>query len=486
MKKKSAYFLTAAIVLFCGVQHAGAKNKTALHPSLLSYEKLDWKIPGGKESRIILKNGIKLYIAEDKTLPLVSMGVIFKSGSILDPKGKDGLSSLFAVLMRRGGVYGYSPEKLDDLLARYSINIGFSSNNDSLVFLADFLSEYSETALTMIEKMLFNPSFDEKILDKEKSIATEYVKYRFDNPESLLEAAYIKAMYSGSIIAGLADEKSIAAISKRDLIDHHNAVIKNGNMIIYISGNFDKKEMTERLEKIFSANMGKSNTGINFPSVAVNSPNKCIIIDKKISQSYIRMGLPFIKRPHPDYYALSIAGIILGGGGFTSRLGSAVRSDAGLTYSIYSHAESNYTYPGTFYVDFFTRNETSAKAVSLCLYEINKFLKDGITDAELESAKNMLIETLPSYFRSPGDIVSTYARSDYSGNPDNHYTSYPEKIRALTKNEVMAAAKKYIKPENFIYVIVGDSAKVMNVRERDLSFADFSPVIIKPEDIMKY
>ena len=486
MKKKSAYFLTAAIVLFCGVQHAGAKNKTALHPSLLSYEKLDWEIPGGKESRIILKNGIKLYIAEDKTLPLVSMGVIFKSGSILDPKGKDGLSSLFAVLMRRGGVNGYSPEKLDDLLARYSINIGFSSNNDSLVFLADFLSEYSETALTMIEKMLFNPSFDEKILVKEKAIASEYVKYRFDNPESLLEAAYTKAMYSGSIIAGLADEKSIAAISKKDLIDHHRAVIKNGNMIIYVSGNFNKKEMTERLEKIFSANTYTSNNGISFPSVSVNSPNKCLIIDKKISQSYIRMGLPFIKRPHPDYYALSIAGIILGGGGFTSRLGSAVRSDAGLTYSIYSHAESNYTYPGTFYVDFFTRNETSAKAVSLCLYEINKFLKDGITDAELESAKNMLIETLPSYFRSPGDIVSTYARSDYSGNPDNHYTSYPEKIRALTKNEVMSAAKKYIKPENFIYVIVGDSAKVMSARESDFSFADFAPVIIKPEDVMKY
>ncbi|HOH36494.1 MAG TPA: hypothetical protein PLV17_02665, partial [Spirochaetota bacterium] len=100
--------------------------------------------------------------------------------------------------------------------------------------------------------------------------------------------------------------------------------------------------------------------------------------------------------------------------------------------------------------------------------------------------KNMLIETLPSYFRSPGDIVSTYARSDYYGNPDNHYTSYPDKIRALTKNEVMAAAKKYIKPENFVYVIVGDSEKVMNVREGDFSFNGFSPVIIKPEDIMKY
>jgi len=486
MRRKSAFFLAAAVVLFCGVQHAGAKNKTVKHPSLLSYDKLDWKIPEGKESRVILKNGIKLYIAEDKTLPLISMGVIIKSGSSLDVKGKEGLSSLFAVLMRRGGVNGYSPEKIDELLARYSINIGFNSNNDSLVFAADFLSEYSDTAFDIIEKMLFNPSFDDKILAKEKAIASEYVKYRFDDPESLLGAAYEKAMYSGSIIAGLADEKSIAAITRKDLIDYHSAVMKNENMIIYISGNFDKNEMTGKLEKIFSSNTNKSNTAIDFPSVAVNTPNKCLIIDRKISQSYIRMGLPFIKRPHPDYYALSIAGIILGGGGFTSRLGSAVRSDAGLTYSIYSHAESNYTYPGTFYVDFFTRNETSAKAVALCLHEINKFLKDGITDAEFESAKNMLIETLPSYFRSPGDIVSTYARSDYYGNPDNHYTSYPDKIRALTKNEVMAAAEKYIKPENFVYVIVGDSEKVMNVREGDFSFNGFSPVIIKPEDIMKY
>jgi len=486
MNKYYAYILTAAIVLFCGVQHAGAKSKTAAHPSLLSYEKLDWKIPEGKDTRIILKNGVRLYIAEDKTLPLVSMGVIIKSGSLLDAKGKEGLSSLFAVLMRRGGVNGYSPEMIDDLLARYSINIGMNSNNDSLVFSAEFLSEYSETAFSLIEKMLFNPSFDNKILEKEKSIASEYVKYRFDNPENLLEAAYIKAMYSGSIIAGLADQKSITAVTRKDLVDHHSAVMKNENMIVYISGNFDKKEMTDRLEKIFSANTNKSRVGSDFPSVTINTPNKCLIVDRKISQSYIRMGLPFVKRPHPDYYALSIAGIILGGGGFTSRLGSAIRSDAGLTYSIYSHAESNYTFPGTFYVDFFTKNETSAKAVSLCLDEINKFLKDGITDVELESAKNMLIESLPSYFRSPGDIVSTYARSEYSGNPDNHYTSYPDKIRALSKNEVMAAAKKYIKPENFIYVIVGDSDKVMNIKERDFSFADFSPIIIKPEDIVKY
>ncbi|HPM35629.1 MAG TPA: pitrilysin family protein, partial [Spirochaetota bacterium] len=283
MRKKSALFLAAAVVLLCGVQHAGAKNKTVKHPSLLSYEKLDWKIPEGKESRVILKNGIKLYIAEDKTLPLISMGVIIKSGSILDVKGKEGLSSLFAVLMRRGGVNGYSPEKIDEILARYSINIGFNSDNDSLVFAADFLSEYSDTAFDIIEKMLFNPSFDDNILAKEKAIASEYVKYRFDDPESLLGAAYIKAMYSGSIIAGLADEKSIEAITRKDLINYHSAVMKNENMIIYISGNFDKNDMTGKLEKIFSSNTNKSNTPIDFPSVAVNTPNKCLIIDRKIS-----------------------------------------------------------------------------------------------------------------------------------------------------------------------------------------------------------
>ena len=486
MKKKSVYYITAAIILLCGIQHAGEKTKKPAHPSLLSYNKLDWIIPEGKDSRIVLKNGVRLYIAEDKNLPLISMGVIIRSGSLLDTKGKEGLSSLFSVLMRRGGADGYLPSELDELLDRYSIKIGFNTDNDSLVLSAEFLSEYSETAFSVIEKMLFKPSFDAKVLEKEKSIASEYVKYRFDNPENLLEAAYIKAMYSGSVISALSDDKSIASVNRKDLTDYHSSVIKNENMIVYISGNFDKKVMTEKIEKIFSSNNNKSVIRSDFPPVNLNSPNKCLIIDKKISQSYIRMGLPFIKRPHPDYYALSLAGIILGGGGFTSRLGSSVRSDAGLTYSIYSHAESNYTFPGTFYVDFFTKNETSAKAVSLCLYEINKFLKDGITDSELESAKNMLIETLPSFFRSPGDIVSTYARNEYNGNPDNHYTSYPDKIRALSKNDVTDAAKKYIKPENFIYVIVGDSAEVMKAKEKDFSFIKFSPVIIKPGDIMKY
>ncbi|MBP7901226.1 MAG: insulinase family protein [Spirochaetes bacterium] len=486
MKKFSVYIITAALIFIFSVQYVGAKNKTAAHPSFLSYEKLDWKVPEGKDCRTVLKNGVRLYIAEDKTLPLVSMGIIIKSGSLLDSKGKEGLSSLFSILMRRGGAEGYSPSELDELLARYSIKIDFNAGSDSLVVSSDFLSEYSDTAFSVIEKMLFKPSFDTKILEKEKSIASEFVKYRFDNPENLLEAAYVKAMYSGSAIASLPDEKSIISVSRDDLIDYHKKVMNNENIIVYISGNFNKKEITEKLEKIFSLNNGKSTGRVDFPDVAASSPNKCLIIDKKISQSYIRMGLPFIKRPNPDYYAMSLAGIILGGGGFTSRLGSTVRSDAGLTYSIYSYAESNYAYPGTFYIDFFTKNETSAKAVSLCLDEVNKFLKDGITDAEFESAKNMLIETLPSYFRSPDDIVSTYARNEYNGNPDNHFTAYPDKIRALTKKDVMAAAIKYIRPDNFIYVIVGDSAEVMKVKEKNFSFANLSPVIIKPEDILKY
>jgi len=134
--------------------------------------------------------------------------------------------------------------------------------------------------------------------------------------------------------------------------------------------------------------------------IAVTPHTRALVVHKPINQAYIRMGLPLFKRPHPDYYAVSLLNYILGGSGFTSRLGTRVRSDEGLTYSIYSYAESNYTYPGTFHVDFYTKTESYPKAVSIVLEELDKTVKNGVTAEELENAKTALISELPSSFRA--------------------------------------------------------------------------------------
>jgi zinc protease len=216
--------------------------------------------------------------------------------------------------------------------------------------------------------------------------------------------------------------------------------------------------MLGKLEELFSAapSAAGGKTG-QFPAIAVKPATRCLIVHKPISQAYVRFGTGLFKRPDPDYYPVLVANVILGGGGFTSRLGTKVRSDAGLTYSIYSNAESNYTYPGTWHVEFFTKNESLPHALSLSLAVIDSVRKSGFSAEELSNAKSSLINEMPSMFRSPFDIVSTYAWNEYYGRPATIFRDYQDSIRALSNDHILRMTRKYLDPASFTYVIVGDT-----------------------------
>jgi zinc protease len=221
---------------------------------------------------------------------------------------------------------------------------------------------------------------------------------------------------------------------------------------------------------------GKAPYDSLFPKVSVNTPDRVLFVNKKISQSYVRLGLPLFQRPNPDYYPVSALNMILGGESFTSRLGTKIRSDEGLTYSINSNAESNYFYPGTFYIEFFTKSETTSRAIALSLDEVRRIKTSGITEEEIDHAKRILIDGFPSMFRSPEDIVENYANNEYLKRPPDHYAVYPEKIKALTVGDIHAMAKKYLDPAAFTYVVVGDTAAIF----RSDTVSGFSLRSLKP------
>jgi zinc protease len=230
-------------------------------------------------------------------------------------------------------------------------------------------------------------------------------------------------------------------------------------MVLAVSGNFSRDTMLKRLEAIFPK-AGSPRDSV-FPMVGVYAPEKLLFVKKTISQSYVMLGLPLFKRPHPDYYPVSVLNMILGGEGFTSRLTTKIRSDEGLTYAIGSHAESNYFFPGTFYVKFFTKTGSTSRAISLTLAEIDRLKKSGITAEELDHAKKILIDGFPSEFRRPEDIVENYAQNEYWKRPADHFAVYPDKIKAITTQDIKAVADKYLNPSAFTYVVVGDSSAIL-------------------------
>ena len=428
------------------------------HPSKLNYSDLKWSVPLGDSYRVVLKNGLRTYIAVDSLLPYVQIHAYIKYGSLLDPQGKEGLGSLTTTLMRTGGTEKYPADSLDALIDLFAMNISCSTSEDNSQFKASFLSEYLDTAMGIMQQLLLKPRFDETKLEKEKNIIIQEIRHRFDNPAPTLDIAYQKTLYQNSKASGLVTEQSIKKITRDDCIALHKQIMATGNIIFAIAGKFDRQAMINRLEKLFPA--AEKTSPVVFPSVKVTPVVKCLVVQKPISQVYARFGTPLFKRPDADYYSVSVANLILGGGGFTSRLGTKVRSDAGLTYSISSNAESNYTYQATWSIDFFTKSESFRQAMTLSLEIIDSLRKNSVTAEELSNAKASLIDEMPSMFRSPFDVVSTYAWNEYYGRSPEIFKNYPDSIRSITREKIAKVVQKYLDPAAFTYVFVGDNSAI--------------------------
>jgi zinc protease len=431
----------------------------AAHPSEIVFDSLDWKVPLGDAYRVQLKNGPIAYVAVDSSLPLVNIEAFIRSGSLTsDPDGKEGLGSLMSRLMRTGGAGQYHADSLDALIDLLAMRFSFAQTESNITFQAAFLSEYTDTALYIMKQMFFSPAFQPEKLERERSIMLEGISHRFVNPGPTLGVAYRKHAYQKYAPAKLTTEASLKSISRNDIIALHKAAFGTSEIILSVSGKFDRNDIIAKLNAVFSAPLAPKNAPL--PEIAVAPQTRALVVHKDISQAYVRMGLPLFMRPHPDYYAVSLLNYILGGSGFTSRLGSRVRSDEGLTYSINSTAESNYTYQGTMHINFFTKTESYPKAISIILEELDRVIKDGVTTEELENARTALIAELPSSFRSPEDIVSTYAWNEFYGRAPDHYAKYPDELKKLTTEDLKNAAIKYIDKDKITYTIVGDTTAI--------------------------
>lgn len=452
---------TISFLLLIGLLVTSVYSKSGLpaHPSEIEYSNFDWEPPLGSPYRKTLKNGLKVYIAEDRKVPMVTISGYIEGGSLNDPKGLEGLSSFATKLMRTGGTENFSSDSLDELIDRYAMSISVGASETMIKFGATFLSQHTDIALQLLNQILFHPAFNSERVEKEREITLSSLEHRFDNPEPVLSVSWIKTMYPDMENSSISTAKTIKAINIDQMKSFHKSNFKTSKMIMAISGDFDEKDMSKKLIKYFPKSKS-SKPASNFPSIKPSTTPQFVIIHKEISQAYIKIGLPLIKRPNPDYYPLSVFNYILGGGGFTSKLGQSIRSDRGLTYSIRSSAGSNYFYPALFTIGLFTKSESVNEAIFEINNEIKKLLKTGITKEELDKTTTVLLGSLPSMFRSKGDITDTYAWNEYHGRSEDHFRVYDDKLKALTTEQVNATARKWLKPENLTYVIVGDTTEL--------------------------
>ena len=180
-------------------------------------------------------------------------------------------------------------------------------------------------------------------------------------------------------------------------------------------------------------------------------------VDKPdVNQGRVSIGHLGTTRDNPDRYPLLVMNDILGGGGFTSRLLTRVRSDEGLAYSAGSSYGMGAYYDGVFRVAFQSRSETVARAAAIVLEEIEKIRSEPVSDEELSTSIASFVETFTRNFSSAAATAGLFARDDYTGRDPEYLARYRERISAVTAEDVLRVAREYLHPDRLVMLVVGN------------------------------
>ena len=461
-----------------------AKAKPESNPGLpphyknITYPEFAYQPPYPPNFKVTLDKGVIAYLVPDTALALIQMAIYFGHPNLPAKPEDTGPLNLYSTLLKAGGTVRFTPEQLEDSLefVAASLSAGLSDYQSEMGL--DALRKDAYALFDLLPEVALKPRIDAEAFKVQKRTYLENIRHRYDTPRGVMGVAYEHVMYGPHQVGWMATEKEVEGITPGKLRAYAGIGFAVKDMVIGVSGQFDKQELVAQLNKLIA----------KLPDTYKNKPDSLppfrgpdkpgvYLVDKQATQATIRMGAPGVKRPHPDYYPLSVASYIFGDGGFTSRLMEKVRSNEGLAYGIDSDVGSDYNRQGTVGVSLQTKVETGAYAVKLVLDEMDRMGKGGITDAELQRAKDGLIKSLPSLFDTPGATARIFAQGEIWKRSPEHYKEYVETLNKLTKAEVETAFRKYFNRDSMRILVVGPKDALLKKDERTgLSLGALGPL----------
>ncbi|MDH4157724.1 MAG: insulinase family protein, partial [candidate division Zixibacteria bacterium] len=383
----------------------------------LKFPKLnEIKVP--QIERVTLDNGLRLYLLEDKSLPVFNVSVRLNCGSYLEPADKVGLAEICGTVMRTGGTQKWTGDQIDEMLEGIGGSVESSIDVVSGTAFVNVLSEYTDLGLEVLAEVLRRPVFNEDKIELAKVQQRTAVSRRNDDMTELTRQEYIKLIYGNdSPYARHTEYKTINAITRDDLVAFHKMYFQPQNMQMAILGDFDKKDILARLEKYFSDWPRGSAAVPPPPEVGYEWRSKVYYAEKAdAAQSHIRVGHIGGLVTAPDYPDMLVVSSILGGG-FGSRITEAVRTKLGLAYTPGGRYVSDFAYPGYFFIVASTGSQTTIQATREIIKQIKSMHTDPPTTAEMQKGKDGYLNSFVFNFDSRREVVDRMMEYDFYGLP---------------------------------------------------------------------
>jgi len=411
--------------------------------------------------------GAKAYLVQTKALPMVDIEVSIDAGDRYDPAGKSGLADMAAGLMNYGvkGDKGILTEaQIADEIADLGANIGLSVGGERAILRIRSLSrkDLRDRAVKLAAAMLSTPTYDAKIVEREKQRTITSLQEAETKPEYVLERRFKKSVYGDYPLADSPSVKSVAAVSVSDLKQFHQQFYRGDRMIVSIVGDVDRAEASDIVQALLKQIPQSGQPIAKLPELQ-RSPveplaQREIQIPFDSQQAHIAMGMTAVARSNPDYFPLLVGNYILGGGGFVSRLMSEVREKRGLAYSVFSYfapGKDN----GIFQAGLQTKNDQASQALDVMSSTITQFIADGPTPSELLAAKANLVNGYPLRIDNNRKLLDNVSAIAWNDLPLDTMDIWTKQVEAVTLEQVKAAFQKYLAMDRMKIVVLGAKNK---------------------------
>ena len=419
----------------------------------LSSTALSWAAP--KIESWTTDNGLRVYYVAAPELPMVDLSLVFDAGSARDGS-KQGLSMLTNSMLNKGAA-GLSEDQIAEQFESIGANFatGTSMDNASVglrtITMDKELNKAVELWLTVVAK----PDFPQKDFERVQKLTLVGLEAEKQSPETLAGKAFAKAVYAehpyGQSENGT--EATISALTVADLKAFYQQYYVAKNGLLVMVGALDKVQ-AEKLAQQVAAVLPTGEKAAALPEVKPLIEAKTVKIPYPSTQAHILVGQVGDKRGYPDYFTLYMGNQILGGSGFTSRLMKEVRTDRGLSYSVYSYF-SPQAQMGTFQIGLQTKKEQAGQALGVVRDVLNKFEKDGVTTTELEASKKDVTGGFPLRTANNSQIAEYVGVIGFYQLPLDYLDTFTSKINAVTPAQIADAFQRRIQPDKMVTVIVG-------------------------------
>lgn len=411
--------------------------------------------------RTVLDNGMVVIVHENHSNPTVAISGSVKAGRCFDPEGKSGVAALTAEMLGRG-----TKTRTALQLARESESVGAQVDTSADVEYASFsaksLTKDFPLILDLLSDELRNASFPADQFENARSEMLSQLAQSKESPQSQAARMFYHTIFPpGHPYHRLTVEEaqaSLQSITRDDLVAFYANYYRPDTTIIVIAGDVDPKQTVELVRKYFGDwKAAGPKPVVSIPTIEPPKQGAKIVIpmaDKTEVDVYF--GYPMgMKRSDPDYYAMRIANQILGGSGaLVSILGEDIRERSGLVYDVYSSFEAGLG-AGPWYAALGSSPTNVDKAIELLRKDVGKFAKTGATKEQFQRAREFLIGVFPIALETNQGVARVLHSAEFYGLGMNYIRDYAKIYRAVTLDQVNAAARKYLRPESATLVIAG-------------------------------